>query len=33
MPQLGLNDSQKTKLANAYREEMKKELDEEKVTA
>ena len=28
-----LNDSQKTKLANAYREEMKKELDEEKVTA
>tara|TARA_B100000700_G_scaffold105525_1_gene119246 strand:- start:2139 stop:2594 length:456 start_codon:yes stop_codon:yes gene_type:complete len=28
-----LNDSQKTKLANAYREEMKKELDEEQVTA
>ena len=28
-----LNDSQKTKLADAYREEMKKELDEEKVTA
>jgi len=28
-----LNDSQKTKLANAHREEMKKELDEEKVTA
>ena len=28
-----LNDSQKTKLADAYREEMKKELNEEKVTA
>lgn len=28
-----LNESQKTKLADAYREEMKKELDEEKVTA
>ncbi|APD89838.1 hemerythrin [Alteromonas mediterranea] len=28
-----LNDSQKTKLADAYREEMEKELDEEKVTA